>query len=59
MAKCSYCNQESPEHLGVFVVDSVSSKIKYFCSSKCRKNSEMQRKKKKWTKQLVETKQKD
>lgn len=49
MTKCFYCNKESPDFQGTYVVDSVSSKIRYFCSGKCRKNSEMKRKKKKWT----------
>ena len=48
MTKCTYCGQESPDFQGTFVVDSVSSKIRYYCSSKCRKNAFMERKKKKW-----------
>jgi len=49
MPKCSYCGKNYESYLGVIVVDSVTSKIKYFCSRKCRKYSEMHRKKKKWT----------
>jgi len=30
------------------IVDSVSGKIRYYCSSKCRKYSEIKRKKGKW-----------
>jgi ribosomal protein L24E len=48
MSKCNYCNQESPDFKGTFVVDSVSSKVRYYCSSKCRKNAIMTRKKGKW-----------
>jgi ribosomal protein L24E len=50
MPKCSYCNKEYSIHKGVTVVDSSSGNINYYCSSKCRKNSERGRKKKKWTK---------
>jgi len=50
MPKCSFCEKNYSEHKGTIVVDSTSGEVKNFCSSKCRKNSEMKRKKKKWTK---------
>jgi len=49
MAKCSFCGKEYSENKGVVLVNSVSGKITYLCSSKCRKNFEMKRKKRKWT----------
>ena len=54
MSKCTYCGKTYPDHQGMMVVDSVTSKIRYFCSSKCRKNAWMTRKKKKWTKPAPE-----
>jgi len=50
MPKCSYCGKTYSEHKGVIVVNSISGKTKFFCSSKCRKNAEMKRKKRKWAK---------
>jgi len=49
MPKCTYCNKDYEAYRGVMIVDSVTGHIKYYCSAKCRKNSEMHRKKKKWT----------
>jgi len=49
MPKCSYCGQTYEFPKGLTVVESISGKIRYFCSSKCRKNYEMGRKKRKWT----------
>ncbi len=51
MAKCSYCNKQYSEHKGTTVVDSNTGTKHNYCSSKCRKNSEMKRKKRKWTNQ--------
>ena len=48
MPKCSYCSQDYEFPRGTTLVDSVSGNIRYFCSSKCRKNALMHRKKKKW-----------
>lgn len=48
MPKCSYCSQDFEFPIGVMVVDSTTGNIKFFCSKKCRKNSEMFRRKKKW-----------
>ena len=49
MPKCTYCNKEYKFPKGISVVDSIKGEIKYYCSSKCRKNAEMKRKKRKWT----------
>jgi len=49
MAKCTYCTKDYEAYLGIQVVDSVTGNIRYYCSSKCRKNAEMKRKKRKWT----------
>jgi ribosomal protein L24E len=48
MPKCTYCGQNYEFPMGTTVVESISGKVRYFCSSKCRKNFEMNRKKKKW-----------
>jgi ribosomal protein L24E len=48
MPKCTFCSKDYPQHKGLTLVDSATGKIKYFCSSKCRKNAEMKRKKRKW-----------
>ncbi|MBU1136664.1 MAG: 50S ribosomal protein L24e [Nanoarchaeota archaeon] len=49
MPKCSYCKKNYEIHKGVSVVESSKGNVYYYCSSKCRKNAEMKRKKKKWT----------
>lgn len=48
MPKCTFCNKEYEIHKGITLIDSKSGKINHFCSSKCRKNAEMGRKKKEW-----------
>lgn len=48
MPKCSYCGQNYEFPIGVTIVDSITGKTRYFCSSKCRKSMQMGRKKKKW-----------
>jgi len=48
MPKCSNCGKDYESFLGLQLVDSVTGNIKYFCSSKCRKNALMKRKKRKW-----------
>lgn len=48
MTKCTYCGQNYEPPKGLTLVESISGKIKSFCSSKCRKNALMARKKKKW-----------
>lgn len=47
MTKCSYCGEESDEFKGINVVDSVSGKLRYFCSGKCRAHGERKAKRKK------------
>jgi len=50
MVKCFFCGTESSIHQGVHLINNDGS-ISYFCSSKCRKNFDMGRDKKKlkWT----------
>ncbi|GBE19413.1 50S ribosomal protein L24e [archaeon BMS3Abin17] len=47
MPKCVYCGQqyESPRGLTLVMND---GKINYLCSSKCRKNMKMKRRKVRW-----------
>ncbi len=47
MPKCSYCGKtyENPKGLTLVKTDGT---IKYFCSSKCRKNMAMKRRKVNW-----------
>ena len=47
MTKCSYCgkNYEIPRGLTLILKDGT---IKYLCSSKCRKNMAMKRRKVRW-----------
>jgi large subunit ribosomal protein L24e len=47
MTKCSYCgkNYEIPRGLTLVLKDGT---IKYLCSSKCRKNWRMKRRKVRW-----------
>ncbi|MBU3906960.1 MAG: 50S ribosomal protein L24e [Nanoarchaeota archaeon] len=49
MPKCSYCGKEykTPRGLTLIMND---GNIKYLCSSKCRKNMLMKRRKVKWIK---------
>ncbi len=47
MPECSFCGKQYNLEKGLTLVET-SGKIKYFCSSKCRKNAEMKRKKRKW-----------
>lgn len=47
MPKCSYCSRNYEVHEGLTLVDIVG-KIKYYCSSKCRKYALMNRTKGKW-----------
>jgi len=48
MPKCVYCSQNYEFPKGLTLVESISGRVKYFCSSKCRKNALMARKKRKW-----------
>ena len=47
MPKCSFCGKvyEFPRGLSLVLTD---GSIKYLCSSKCRKNREMKRRKVRW-----------
>lgn len=47
MPKCTYCGKDYEFPRGLTLVDLVG-KIRYFCSSKCRKYALMNRKKGKW-----------
>lgn len=60
MPKCSFCKQGYEIPRGTTVVQK-DGNIKYFCSSKCRKNSEMGRdnKKTKWVRKLEVEEKKD
>jgi len=49
MPKCTFCGKNYEIPRGVTVVESKSGNIMYYCSSKCRKNAEMKRKKRKWS----------
>jgi large subunit ribosomal protein L24e len=47
MLKCSYCDKDYDSHKGlIFVLK--DGNIKNFCSSKCRKNMQMKRRKVRW-----------
>lgn len=47
MVKCNYCSKQvKPGHGITFVT--IDSRVLNFCSSKCRKNFKLGRKKKKW-----------
>ena len=56
MPKCTYCGKMYEPPYGTTVADSVSGVIRYYCSSKCRKNAVMKRKKRKWAKFSSEAK---
>ncbi len=47
MPKCSYCGKEYDIHKGLTLVKNDGS-VKYLCSSKCRKNMLMKRRKVRW-----------
>lgn len=47
MPKCTYCGKNYEFPRGLTLVDLIG-KIRYFCSSKCRKYFAMGRKKGKW-----------
>jgi ribosomal protein L24E len=55
MPKCSYCGQNYEFPRGLTLVDLVG-RIRYYCSSKCRKYAAMNRKKGKWAIVKKETK---
>jgi large subunit ribosomal protein L24e len=47
MQKCSYCGKEYDLPRGLTFVK-VDGSIRYLCSSKCRKNMRLQRRKVRW-----------
>ena len=59
MPKCVYCGEDYDLHKGVTVVGKDGS-VNHLCSSKCRKNKTMKRRKVRWiskTKKVKEEKQ--
>ncbi len=55
MVKCVYCgkNYEPPRGLSLVLKDGT---VKYLCSSKCKKNMAMKRRKVNWVRKSEETK---
>lgn len=49
MPKCIYCEKDYDTHKGVTLIK-VDGTIQHLCSSKCRKNMEMKRRKVRWIK---------
>ena len=47
MPKCSYCGKEYDIPRGLTLV-ALDGNVKYLCSSKCRKNMKMKRRKVRW-----------
>jgi len=47
MPKCSYCGKEYDLHKGLTLVIKDGT-VKHLCSSKCRKNMSMKRRKIRW-----------
>lgn len=47
MPRCVYCGKDYEPHKGVTLVGK-DGNINYLCSSKCRKNREMKRRKVRW-----------
>lgn len=47
MAKCTFCTREMQPGRGITFV-TTDAKILHFCSSKCRKQFKLGRKKRKW-----------
>lgn len=56
MPKCTYCGKDYEWPRGLTLVDTVG-KIRYYCSSQCRKYALMERKKGKWAKPKAEVKE--
>jgi large subunit ribosomal protein L24e len=60
MTKCTFCGREKSPHKGVHLIKNTGV-VAYYCSSKCRKNSEkLQRDKRKvrWTEAFHITREK-
>lgn len=47
MPKCSYCGKEYDSYKGLTLVLN-SGEVKHLCSSKCRKNMQMRKRKVRW-----------
>ncbi|MFC1682512.1 50S ribosomal protein L24e [Nanoarchaeota archaeon] len=47
MPKCTYCGKDYEVHKGSTLV-MTSGKVNHLCSSKCRKNMKMKRRKVRW-----------
>ncbi|MFA4952837.1 MAG: 50S ribosomal protein L24e [Candidatus Pacearchaeota archaeon] len=47
MPKCSYCGKDYDFHKGLSLVMN-DGNVKFLCSSKCRKNMKMSRRKVRW-----------
>ncbi len=56
MPKCVYCGKEYDIHRGVTIVTNKGT-INYLCSSKCRKNMAMKRRKVRWVDKAEMTKE--
>lgn len=60
MTKCIFCGKDEQPHKGVHLIMN-SGTVKYFCSSKCRKNSQdlfRDKRKIRWTEAFHETREK-
>ncbi|MDP2628897.1 MAG: 50S ribosomal protein L24 [Nanoarchaeota archaeon] len=55
MPKCVYCGKDYDLHRGLTLVANDGT-IKHLCSSKCRKNMKMQRRKVRWISKKKEEK---
>ncbi|MBI2629553.1 hypothetical protein HYW76_00465 [Candidatus Pacearchaeota archaeon] len=57
MVKCTYCGENfDPQFKGVIIADSITGAVRNYCSSKCRKNANRKRTKKKWATAFEEKK---
>lgn len=61
MPKCTFCKKQYEFPRGITVVRGTDGLVRYFCSSKCRKNFEMGRDNKKlnWIKKFKQTKEEE
>lgn len=60
MTKCTFCGREEKPFKGVHLIRNTGN-VSFFCSSKCRKNSEKLKRDKrvlKWTEAFHETREK-
>ncbi len=58
MPKCVYCGKDYDSHKGLTLVTKDGS-VNYFCSSKCRKNKLMKRRKVRWISKKKKEKRKE